>query len=383
MITANFKLRISHFALGLALVLLSAIGVPASALTETQLQGKLADYLANSALQGAAVGCEVQAMDGSEIYQYHAGRALVPASNVKALVAATAVELFGPQYVFGGQVWSETVVKNSAVANLYLTGCANPDGTQSLIWPLARALRDKGLKQVTGDVVGTGPLTATDHDHGLQSAKRLADVLAQLGVHIKGHAREGCCPAAPVLLADAPGSTLAEYLKETNKMSENHLAQCLLDSLLSFYADPAAPSPDFLLRYWTLQGLDTTGMALVDGSGYSHDNRLTPRLLASVLVRVASVPAEYTALSRSFPIAGVDGTLRDRMQGTAAEGCVRAKTGTLTHVSCLSGYVERQAHARVVFSLMMNGFSCPLSTAHRVQDQIAIALAQYVQSGSG
>jgi D-alanyl-D-alanine carboxypeptidase len=383
MITANFKLRISHLAPGLALLLLTALGVPALAMSQAQLQSTLSGYLAHSALQGAAVGCEVQAMDGSEIYQYHAGRALIPASNVKALVSATAVELFGPQYVFGGAVFSETALKSGAVSNLYLTGCANPDGTQSLIWPLARALRDKGLKQVTGDVVGTGPLTASDHDHGLASAKRLADALAQLGVHLKGHAREGCCPAAPVLLADAPGSTLAAYLRETNKMSENHLAQCLLDSLLSFYADPAAPEPDFLLRYWTLQGLDATGMALADGSGYSRDNRLTPRFLASVLVRVASVPAEYTALSRSFPIAGVDGTLRDRMQGTAAEGCVRAKTGTLTGVSCLSGYVERKDHARVVFSLMMNGFSCSLSTAHRVQDQIAIALAQYVQSGSG
>lgn len=358
------------------------VASPASALTRDELRNTLAGYLAHSSLRGASLGCHVQTPEGQEIYSYYSRRALIPASNVKLVVSASAVELFGPQYVFGGQVWSETAPGPDGLleGNLYLVGHANPDGTQSVIWPLARALQSKGLRQINGDVVGIGPVTAADHDHGLQSARRLAEALSQLGLQIRGQARDGFCPRAPVLLAESQGPSLSAYLKRTNKLSENRLAQRLFDSLLACYADPRQPDPGFLLRYWSLRGLDTSGLILVDGSGYSRENRLTAAFLTGVLVSTAQSPSAYTALSRSLPSAGVDGTLRGRMRATAAEGCVWAKTGTLLRVSCLSGYVERNGPPRLAFSLLMNGYSCTPGTVRRVQDQMAIAMAQYVKA---
>jgi D-alanyl-D-alanine carboxypeptidase/D-alanyl-D-alanine-endopeptidase (penicillin-binding protein 4) len=293
------------------------------------------------------------------------------------------VDLFGPQYVFGGQLWSEGPPDKSGrvTGNVYLCGCANPDGSQSVIWPLAKALADKGVKVIAGDVVSTGPLAAGDRDHGLKSAQRLGAVLAQVGIHVQGKPREGFCPRAPVELASCHSVSLAEYLRQTNKSSENREAQCMLDAMLASYSDPTDPDPDFLLRYWSLQGLDTSGLHLDDGSGYSRDSRLSPAFLDAVLLRMAALPAEYEVLSHSFPTAGVDGTLQSRMQGTAAEGRVRAKTGTLTGVSCLSGYVERGGKPRLVFSLLINGFSS-LSAARHAEDQVAVVLAEWAQEQS-
>jgi D-alanyl-D-alanine carboxypeptidase/D-alanyl-D-alanine-endopeptidase (penicillin-binding protein 4) len=120
-------------------------------------------------------------------------------------------------------------------------------------------------------------------------------------------------------------------------------------------------------------------MRLVDGSGFSHENRLSAALLVAVLRRCASTPAEYQALSHSFPIAGEDGTLSARMQGTAAEGKVRAKTGTLTGVSCLSGYVEAGGNPRLAFSVLMNDLSCSEEVARHVQDEMAAEMASYAE----
>jgi D-alanyl-D-alanine carboxypeptidase/D-alanyl-D-alanine-endopeptidase (penicillin-binding protein 4) len=103
----------------------------------------------------------------------------------------------------------------------------------------------------------------------------------------------------------------------------------------------------------------------------------------AVLRRCAGTPAEYQALSRSLPTAGVDGTLADRMQGTAAEGKVRAKTGTLTGVSCLSGYVEAGGNPRLAFSVLMNDLTCSEDTARHLQDEMAAQMASYAEDKSG
>ena len=79
----------------------------------------------------------------------------------------------------------------------------------------------------------------------------------------------------------------------------------------------------------------------------------------------------------ALPIAGEDGTLANRMKDTAAMGNLRAKTGTLTGVSCLSGYVHTLDGEPLVFSIMINNFVGPASTARRAQDAIGVLLAGF------
>lgn len=359
---------------------------PASAgFSESALQNLLAGYASHSALAGATTACVVVDLaDNHFLFSLHADQPLVPASQMKLLVSATAVELLGADFSFSTTVWAQAPPDSQGrlAGNLYLFGWADPVAGAGLYPLLARQIRDRGVKAIGGDLVGTAPVLLEEKDGGLQGARRLEGALRQLGVGLAGTAREGFCPSAPVLLARHTTVSLADYLNDMNKESRNEEANRLLRCLLACFDDPAAGDSGFVLRYWTQRGLTTSGMRIVDGSGYSRFNRLSAGLLCGVLQRLAWSKDNHRALSASLPVAGRDGTLAARMRGTVAEGCVRAKTGTLPQVSCLSGYVEQGKKPRLAFSLLMNGFSCSVSTVRRIQDQMAIGMARYAKENS-
>lgn len=369
----------------LLLLLFSAAWRPALALTEDGLRNALGGYMAHSALRGASVSCLVQDLsDGHDLYSLRADKPRIPASNVKLLVSATAVELFGPGFTYATTVWSEGDPEEGAVrGDLYLFGYADPIATEGVYAELVSQLKAKGVRTVEGDLVGTAPVLVADGDTGLHAARRLNEALGAAGIRVRGTVRCASVASAPVRLARHTTLSLQEYLREINKESRNALAERLLASLLACFHSPAAPDPRFVLSYWAQQGQPVEGLRLVDGSGYSRDNRLSAGLLVAALRRCAADPQAYTTLSASLPVAGEDGTLAERMRGTVADGRVRAKTGTLPRVSCLSGYVEGHGKPRLAFSILMNDFSCAVGTARRLQDEMAVVMAKYVRDRWG
>jgi serine-type D-Ala-D-Ala carboxypeptidase/endopeptidase (penicillin-binding protein 4) len=110
---------------------------------------------------------------------------------------------------------------------------------------------------------------------------------------------------------------------------------------------------------------------IVDGSGLSRLNRLTPVTLVSMLQKGYADPLVREVLLSALPLAGRTGTLRGRMRGSAAAGRVRAKTGTTREASALSGYVKR----RYVFAVLQNGSPVSTFSARRAQDRFAAVLA--------
>lgn len=113
-----------------------------------------------------------------------------------------------------------------------------------------------------------------------------------------------------------------------------------------------------------------------EGSALSRNN-LTSANATVALLTFMSQHREAKSFYDSLPIGGVDGTLRRRMQGTAAEGNVRAKTGTLRWANALSGYVTSAAGERLVFSVMLNRRVVPADRSGRDDvDAIAVMLAQ-------
>jgi D-alanyl-D-alanine carboxypeptidase/D-alanyl-D-alanine-endopeptidase (penicillin-binding protein 4) len=118
-------------------------------------------------------------------------------------------------------------------------------------------------------------------------------------------------------------------------------------------------------------GVPLQGVRIVDGSGLSLQDRVTPRALATLLRVVWSNPDLRAPFMRALPVAGINGTLEHRMQFRPARGAVRAKTGTTNRASSLSGYVGD----RYVFSVLQNGFPVAAWPARKAQDRFATALA--------
>jgi D-alanyl-D-alanine carboxypeptidase/D-alanyl-D-alanine-endopeptidase (penicillin-binding protein 4) len=113
------------------------------------------------------------------------------------------------------------------------------------------------------------------------------------------------------------------------------------------------------------------GVRIADGSGLSSLDRLTPKALVTILQRVWADPGLGPVLFGVLPVAGRDGTLRHRLRSAPTRGNVRAKTGTLTNVSALSGYVG----GRYAFSILQNGSGLSSWAAHAAQDRFATVLA--------
>src|SRR6185503_3131153 len=119
-------------------------------------------------------------------------------------------------------------------------------------------------------------------------------------------------------------------------------------------------------------GIPRDGVVPHDGSGLSRVDLVTPETIVRVLTSIRSDTA-FSAFYDALPIAGVDGTISSRMRGTPAEGNVHAKTGTLSMVRSLSGYV-RSADGRLLeFSILCNNWTVPQAAVDVVADAIAVS----------
>ena len=126
-------------------------------------------------------------------------------------------------------------------------------------------------------------------------------------------------------------------------------------------------------------GIDTTRCVIGDGSGLSRYNLTSPNIVVRLLSAMAHRPDVFASFYYSLPAAGVDGTLSDRMKATTAEGNLRAKTGTLSGASALSGY-ERDGDGELLgFSILMNNYASSAKSYRNVQDKIGVILSRFTR----
>ncbi len=137
---------------------------------------------------------------------------------------------------------------------------------------------------------------------------------------------------------------IGDWIKVTNLRSDNAYANVLLSYL------GGSQSVQQALRGL---GIDTNGYRLRDGSGLSRNNLITPRTLVSTLKAMYTARGNEVFLA-SLPVAGISGTLKNRLRETNAQGMVRAKTGSLRGVKALSGYIDHAEYGTLVFSIMTN-----------------------------
>jgi D-alanyl-D-alanine carboxypeptidase/D-alanyl-D-alanine-endopeptidase (penicillin-binding protein 4) len=169
---------------------------------------------------------------------------------------------------------------------------------------------------------------------------------------------------------------LREILPYFEKPSQNQIGE-LLYKTLALHATGvgrADSAQQVVSRQLVAWGAAPDGFAVRDGSGLSRHDFVSPRTLVRVLEAMRVHP-DFRVFYDALPVAGVDGTIGKRMRGTAAQGNVHAKTGYVDKARSLSGYVTTADGRLLMFSALCNNYSVPTSAVERVQDALAIRLA--------
>jgi len=123
-------------------------------------------------------------------------------------------------------------------------------------------------------------------------------------------------------------------------------------------------------------GINPEGMVLVDGSGLSRLNLVSPRHLITLLNYMFK-NKNFISFYNSLPIAGIDGSLGTRMKNTRAEGKVRAKSGFLANTRSLAGYAYTGDNEPVSFVIFANNFNVPVKLSENIQDLVCLRLANF------
>ncbi len=171
---------------------------------------------------------------------------------------------------------------------------------------------------------------------------------------------------------------LKEIIKVINKNSENFYSEQLLKTIgleeEGFgSADNGVKAEDMVFRE---MGILPEGMNIVDGSGLSRLNLVSPHQIV-ILLNYMFKNKYFIPFFNSLPIAGVDGTLGKRMKKTKAENNLRAKTGTHIGVSSISGYVYTLDNEPVSFSIIANNYNVPVKIAENIEDLVCLRLANF------
>jgi len=399
---------------------LAALPVPpAGALTADQALGS--SLTRTMRVAGAYSGALVaDASTGRVLFAWRPDVLRVPASNQKLYTTAAALLAHGPAARLPTRVLGEATVDDAGTytGNLYLRGGGDPTfGTLSFnrraygmggtVSGLADRLAAAGIRRVHGAVVGDeslfdvrrggrtfarlfyigGPLSALSFNRGLAneygsafqlspatfSAAALTAALRARGISVSGSALQGPTPASARELAAEPSPTIAALAGFVNRPSDNYMAEMLLKGLGAYFAGSGSTAAGVSVARTRLAAL---GIAprVYDGSGLSRYNATSPRQVVRLLAAMHQSPALRLAFAYSLPLAGRSGTLAGRMRGTTAAGRCRAKTGTISGASALSGYCTALGGRRLAFSFLMNRTN--VVRARALQDAMTATIAR-------
>lgn len=175
------------------------------------------------------------------------------------------------------------------------------------------------------------------------------------------------------LIHTTESPTLAKLIIPTNMRSVNLNADCLFKALTP--AGTTRAAQEKLRSHWTTQGVDLDGFLTHDGSGLSPQNLLTARQTAQILKLISN--SEHGALFRaSLPVSGRSGTLRSFGRGTATEGRLVAKTGSMERVRTWAGYLRTQSGERYAFALFINHYHETDSSIRRAAGRFLAGLCE-------
>ena len=374
---------------------------------------------------GSASGVYViDTSTGKRVCGSHGRTRRIPASNMKLFTTATALARFGADGRLKTTLWRSGTVDAAGVlhGNLFLVGGGDPAlsspsfGSRFLgpaasnLFELSDDLESAGISKVTGKLYADdtvfdrlrgvadsgyatspyiGPLSGLDFNSGyadsgahgfakdpaIVAADALADSLRATGVSISANVTLGAKPASGTTqVGEVDSPKMPVLTNETDVFSNNFFAEMLVKDLGAYYGSAGTTRAGTVVVKRFARSLGS-GVRAVDGSGLTRRNRVSPAQVARLLsaMRKTAVADEF---AESLPIAGKEGTVAQRMRGTAAAGRCSTKTGTISGVSALSGYCFNADGKVMAFSILNNRVS-NLYEAHRQQDRMAALIARY------
>jgi serine-type D-Ala-D-Ala carboxypeptidase/endopeptidase (penicillin-binding protein 4) len=390
----------------LALLML-VVAAPAQTAPST-LEMRLAKALAVPHVDPARTAAlAIDLRTGSVVFERNATLALVPASNQKLPVAYAALALLGPGYRFHTEVvGSGSLAGDVWHGDLWLRGFGDPTLKPADLDALAAEVASWGIRRIDGAVVAdeswfdarrtapgwrpsfyiyeSPPLSALAVDRGwyrgrtstspaLAAGSLLRQSLEVAGVSVRGRTRAGVLTTAGLPLARDVSEPLADIVRFMGRESDNYTAELLVKQLGATYSGVGSTAAGTRVIRTALgaAGVPLDGVRLADGSGLSGLDRLTAAAVVALLEAGLADAELRDPFLQSLAVAGVSGTLEDRMDKRPARGRVIAKTGTTRTASALSGFVRD----RYVFAVLQNGR--PISTywARLAQDRFATTLA--------
>ena len=373
----------------LFLLLISCLSVAGSAQDSTpypQLPAtdslclRLDSLLRDPLFETTQVGLMVFDLDGdSVLYQYQARQLLRPASTMKLVTAITALDRLGVNYEYQTRFYYTGSIADSVLTgNLYCVGGFDPSLTVDDVAVMAESIRQAGIRSIRGSIVadkqmkelldyGEGwcwdddnpmliPLTIGRKDIFLPTMLR---ELERQGIDVRDAklVDNGTMPGGARHLSTYRHS-IDTILNHMLKESDNFYAESMFyQTAASTGRRPAKASDVRMLTKQLIKrlGLGGNPYKIADGSGLSLYNYVSAELLVTLLRYAYSKPDIFDHLLPALPIAGVDGTLKKRMTDGAARGNVMAKTGTLTGISSLAGYLTTASGRQLCFAIINQG----------------------------
>jgi D-alanyl-D-alanine carboxypeptidase/D-alanyl-D-alanine-endopeptidase (penicillin-binding protein 4) len=263
----------------------------------------------------------------------------------------------------------------------------------NVVTSAAEAKSDLTVKREPGSqlVVVRGTLPAKSaprklvlavHEPAQHAATLLARLLADRGVKITGtphalHVPETLSDPPRAVLAEHVSVALADSVKLINKISQNLHTEMLLRAAARQSGVWATPDDlaKFPADFYAAAGIELGDVIQTDGSGLSRHDLVTPRAIVALL-RYAQTQPWFAPYYASLPVAGVDGTLEDRMRTTIAAGRIHAKTGSVEHVRTRSGFAETAGGRLLIFSFLSNNQGGKNHEATDALDALCVAMLE-------
>jgi D-alanyl-D-alanine carboxypeptidase/D-alanyl-D-alanine-endopeptidase (penicillin-binding protein 4) len=217
----------------------------------------------------------------------------------------------------------------------------------------------------------------------------LKEVFEAKGIKVDGTAKDIDAFKTPptytatTQIASFTSIPLSDIVKTINKPSQNLYAEQLFRTMgMVFYKQGGMTTGRYVAHpIFSRWGMDTTRLQVVDGSGLSRLNLVSPSNIVGLLTGMYQ-GKYFQPFYESLPIAGVDGSLKNRMKGTKAENNVHGKTGFIGYVRSLSGYVTSLDGEMFAFSMIANHYTVPTSMAEKIQNEVCVRLANFSRKGN-